>query len=99
MAGAPGRTTTPKSFEQLWAELDQVPEGTIGEIVNGEIVEAQRPDAPHIGASTHLTILLGGPFRLGQGGPGGWVILAEPRIRFSSLMRVPDLAGWRAERF
>ena len=43
---------------------------------------------------------LHGPFRRGQGGPGGWVILDEPEIHLGPKPDkvVPDLAGWRRER-
>jgi Uma2 family endonuclease len=43
--------------------------------------------------------VLAGPFRFGNGGPGGWVFRIEPRIRFADEIRVPDVAGWSAERF
>ncbi|MBI4510563.1 MAG: Uma2 family endonuclease [Deltaproteobacteria bacterium] len=82
-----------------WDDLDEVPEGYIGEIVAGEIVVTPRPNAPHARATTKLTIVLGGPFDSGIGGPGGWVLLDEPRIRFGEDIRVPDLAGWRKERW
>jgi Uma2 family endonuclease len=41
---------------------------------------------------------LGGPFDLGSGGPGGWVILDEPELHLGADVVVPDLAGWRRER-
>jgi Uma2 family endonuclease len=41
---------------------------------------------------------LGGPFRKGWNGPGGWVILVEPELHLSDHVVVPDLAGWRRER-
>lgn len=34
---------------------------------------------------------------MGIGGPGGWVIFDEPRVRFGDDVRVPDIAGWRKE--
>jgi Uma2 family endonuclease len=54
---------------------------------------------PHAMAATDLSGLLTGWFRFGNGGPGGWRIVFEPRIRFGDEIRVPDVAGWRAERF
>lgn len=100
MAGTADRTREPRSFEQLWDDLDEVPEGFVGEIVAGEVVLTPRPAAPHIGATSDLGGLLTAWFRFGMGGgPGGWVILHEPRIRFEDEIRVPDLAGWRAARF
>jgi Uma2 family endonuclease len=47
--------------------------------------------------------MLGGllldPYRRGIGGPGGWIILDEPELHFGDDVLVPDLAGWRRERF
>lgn len=88
-----------RSFDELWEALLLVPEGKVGEIVDGEIVETPRPDHPHVGALSDLGFLLGASFKFGIGGPGGWVILHEPGIRFGDDMRIPDLAGWRRERF
>jgi Uma2 family endonuclease len=67
--------------------------------VAGEIVVTPRPDEPHARATSDLGVLLGAPFRLGIGGPGGWIIRDEPRIRFGEEIRVPDLGGWRKERW
>lgn len=82
-----------------WEDLDEVPEGFVGEIVAGEIVVTPRPDAPHASVASDLGMVLGPPFRFGTGGPGGWVILFEPGIQFGEDMRIPDLAAWRTERF
>jgi Uma2 family endonuclease len=80
-------------------DLDDLPEDVIGQIVNGELIVHPRPDPPHTEAASVLTGFLFAPFRQGIGGPGGWIILAEPKIRFGSQILVPDLAGWRRERF
>jgi Uma2 family endonuclease len=42
---------------------------------------------------------LGNPFDRGVDGPGGWVILFEPKIQFGPQLLVPDLAAWRKEGF
>ena len=99
MSGAADRRREAKTFEQLWDELERVPDDHIGEIVGGEVVALPRPNPPHVRACSDLGTLLGAWFRFGIGGPGGWVILDEPRIRFGDEIRVPDLAGWRVERF
>jgi Uma2 family endonuclease len=39
------------------------------------------------------------PYRFSKGGPGGWTILVEPEIAFGDNIIVPDLAGWKIERF
>lgn len=84
---------------KTWDDLLDVPEGYVGELVAGEIIMHPRPDPPHVGAASDLGALLGSAFRFGIRGPGGWVILDEPRIRFGNDIRVPDLAGWLADRF
>jgi Uma2 family endonuclease len=82
-----------------WDDLLGVEEGYLGEIVNGELVVTPRPGPPHTETASDLGIVLGGPFRLGRGGPGGWVIAFEPRVLFIEDIRVPDLAAWRVERY
>jgi len=40
------------------------------------------------------------PYQFGEGGgPGGWIILDEVEISLGEDLIVPDLAGWRRERF
>ena len=41
---------------------------------------------------------IGGPFDLGEGGPGGWLLLDEPEVHLLGQIVVPDLAGWRRGR-
>ncbi len=84
---------------KTWEDLEDVPEGFVGEIVGGEMVLMPRPHPPHGRAQARLGYRIGGPFDLGDGGPGGWAIRIEPRIRFGEDIRVPDLGGWRLERF
>lgn len=87
------------SFEELWERLLDVPEEFLGEIVDGEVRLVPRPDPPHLRAAGRLGRLIGSSFDWDAGGPGGWVIFAEPRIRFGDELRIPDLAGWRVERY
>jgi Uma2 family endonuclease len=82
-----------------WEDLLEVPEDAIGEIVDGELIVLPRPDRPHVQVASDLGALLCSAFRFGRGGPGGWVILDEPRLRLGPDIRVPDLAGWRRERY
>lgn len=80
------------------ADLEAVPEGSTGEILDGELVVQPRPAAPHLRSATALTGELSGPFDRGRGGPGGWVLLAEPELHLGADVVVPDLAGWRRGR-
>ena len=94
------RTMEAPSRPASWEDLETVPDDQIGEIVDGEIVVSPRPDVPHAKTASDLGVLLGGPFRMGVGGPGGWVILDEPEIHLGPKPDkvVPDLAGWHRER-
>ena len=87
-----------------WEDLDDVPEGFVGEVVGGVVMMSPRPNPPHAHVATALTSVLHGAFG-GVGGPdgpnggAGWIILFEPRIAFREEIRVPDIAGWRRERY
>ncbi|HXO20488.1 MAG TPA: Uma2 family endonuclease [Thermoanaerobaculia bacterium] len=92
-------TSTPSHSPATEADLDFLPEQVMGQIIGGELVVHPRPGAPHTEAASMLGALLIQAFGRGNGGPGGWVILHEPDIRFGRDLLVPDLAGWRRERF
>nr|AYM53984.1 hypothetical protein [Pyxidicoccus sp.] len=81
------------------ADIEALPEGVVGEIIDGTLYVHPRPRAGH---GDILAVLFGelqGPFRTGRGGPGGWIIHVEPGIRLAEAPEfVPDLAGWRRER-
>jgi Uma2 family endonuclease len=94
MAGKPGGTGKPASYEDLLA----LPEHVIGEIVDGELIVSPRPAPKPALSATVLSGELGGPFHRGRGGPGGWWILFEPELHLDRDVLVPDLAGWRRER-
>jgi Uma2 family endonuclease len=82
------------------AAFRAVPDTMIAEILDGELHTMPRPARPHTKAASVLGGELYAPFRRGAGGPGGWVILAEPEIHLGPRpdIVVPDLAGWRRER-
>jgi Uma2 family endonuclease len=82
-----------------YADLYDVPENQVGEIIDGELFATPRPAVPHAIAGTALGGLLFDPYRRGIGGPGGWIILYEPELHFRDDVLVPDFAGWRRERF
>ena len=85
---------------RLYDQLQALPEGLTGEILNGQLHTQPRPSGPHARAETELSIDIGGAYGRGRGGPGGWWILIEPEIHFVTdrEVAVPDLAGWRKER-
>lgn len=82
-----------------YADLEELPPNMVGEIITGELYASPRPAVPHTRAASRLGGVLMGPFDLGANGPGGWVILHEPELHLGHDVLVPDLAGWRGERF
>jgi Uma2 family endonuclease len=93
-----GRSATGK--KATYADLLQVPDHLVAEIVDGELVASPRPALPHALASSALGSDLFGRFHRGGGPdhPGGWWILDEPELHLGEDVLVPDLAGWRRER-
>ena len=89
----------PAARKATWDDLLNVAEGYVGEIVAGQLVVHPRPGAPHAETASDLGGVLTPPFKFGRGGPGGWVIVHEPRVALDQDIRVPDLAGWNAERY
>lgn len=68
------------------------------ERIAGEVYVEPHPTLRQVMASSVLSGLLVGPLQLSAGGPGGWVILARPRVQLGEDIVIPDLAAWRAER-
>ena len=96
-------SSQPKIRRATYADVEALPAHLVGEIIAGELVASPRPSPPHTETASALGYLISGPFRFGNGGPGGWWIEDEPELRlgidpdFDPV--VPDLAGWRKERF
>lgn len=87
-------------FAALYARYRTLGEGVRAEIVAGEIRMVPAPRPRHVRTASVLGIRLGGKFGFdSDDGPGGWVILDEPELRFGDEIRIPDLAGWRVERY
>jgi Uma2 family endonuclease len=83
-----------------YADIEALPEGVVGEILYGALHTQPRPTAGHGLAGSNLGVEIGGPFgRARGGGPGGWVILDEPELHLGTHVVVPDMAGWRRERY
>jgi Uma2 family endonuclease len=85
--------------DSLYQQLVNLPEGLVGEIIDGQLYTHPRPAGPHAVATSALGADLHGAFHQGRGGPGGWWILDEPELHFvrDSEVAVPDIAGWRRE--
>lgn len=88
----------PAPRRATYADIVALPEGVVGELIDGILYTQPRPAGPHSLVASGLGIDLGGPFDRGRGGPGGWFIIDEPELHFDENVLVPDLAGWRVER-
>jgi Uma2 family endonuclease len=102
---AHGRVIVPhverRKRQATYADLMEVPDTKIAEIIDGELIVSPRPGSPHAHAATVIGIDVGGPFHRGPGdpaGPGGWWILLEPELHLDKDVVVPDWAGWKRER-
>lgn len=80
-------------------DLYNIPENMTGEIIDGELFVSPRPSMEHIFATSLLGSELIFSYYHGRGGPGGWIILAEPELKLEEDILVPDLAGWKKGRF
>ena len=92
-------TTKPSPRAPTLADLDALPPGIVGEIIEGVLYTMTKPRMRH----QHVTLGIGAdlrsPFGLGRGGPGGWCIIPEPGIELPNTPEIsPDVAGWRRER-
>lgn len=81
------------------ADLEALPSGVKGEIIDGVMYTMTRPRGPHQRLGLGIGADLRDPFDRGRGGPGGWWILPEPGIELLNTPEIsPDVAGWRRER-
>src|SRR4051812_15946327 len=79
------------------ADIDALPPGIKGEIVERVLYTTTRPRGPHQQVATRIAGGLLVPFDFE--GPGGWRILIGPGIELPrSPEFAPDIAGWRRER-
>lgn len=91
-------TLKPSKKRATYADVYDVPDNFVAEILDGDLYASPRPAIPHAHAASVLLGELIGPFHRGRHGPGGWVILYEPELHFANDVLVPDLAGWRRGR-
>lgn len=90
----------PARSEATYEDLHDIPENMTGEIVGGELIVTPRPSRKHGFTATVLGSRLTPPYYFGEGGgPGGWILIIEPEIGLEKDVLVPDLAGWKEERF
>lgn len=88
----------PKPPAATYSDLEALPPHMVGEIVYGVLHAHPRPAPRHGLAANRLGYEITGPFDMGRGGPGGWILIVEPELHLGPHVVVPDIAGWRRER-
>ncbi|MEO0321739.1 MAG: Uma2 family endonuclease [Myxococcota bacterium] len=86
--------TAPFRRAATYQDVLDAPEHQVAELIDGDLYLQPRPAQPHTTAASVLGMLLGPPFQLGRGGPGGWWIHDAPELHLRGDVLVPDLAGW-----
>ncbi len=90
--------TMKNSTRATYQDVLDAPPQIVAEIVDGTLYTNRRPGIPYAIASSDLLAIVGPPFSLGRGGPGGWLILHEPELHLDDDIMVPNQAGWLLER-
>jgi Uma2 family endonuclease len=81
------------------ADLDALPPGMVGEIIEGVLYTMTKPRVRHQRTTRTIGGRIGDPFDHGRGGPGGWWVVTEPGIELPNTPEIsPDVAGWHRER-
>jgi Uma2 family endonuclease len=89
----------PARIAPTFADIDTLPPGIKGEIIEGVLYTMTRPRGTHQQAAVRIGHAVVGPFDLSISGPGGWQILPEPGIELPNTPEIaPAVAGWRRER-
>jgi len=85
--------------QAAYSALEALPMGWVGEIVDEELVASPRPAHGQARAAFMLGVELGERLDPRRGGSGRWCFLRAPELRLGRDVLVPDLAGWRRDRF
>lgn len=92
-------TTKPSTKPPTLADLDALPPGVVGEIIDGVLYTMTKPRMRHQRTMLKIGGGVAAPFDDGIGGPGGWWIIPEPGIELPDTPEIaPDVAGWRRDR-
>lgn len=90
----------PAKKKATYDDLYDIPDNMTGEIISGELIVTPRPSRKHTYATSALGSEIIHSYQFGRnGGPGGWIVIIEPEIKLGEHTMVPDLAGWKEERY
>lgn len=93
------RMDGPHKKNATYADIEAVPEGKVGQLIDGDLYICGRPRVRHSLAITTLLSQLVPSSN--DRSPKGWLFLLEVEIWFGKNGRnlfVPDIAGWRRSR-
>ena len=83
-----------------YADVLAAPVDQIAQVIAGELHLHPRPARRHTRSASALAVHLGTAADFGRDNEGGdWIILIEPEMHLGGDIVVPDLAGWRIDRF
>lgn len=83
-----------------YADVLAAPREQVAQVIDGELHLYPRPARRHTRSASALLTHLGMAADFGRDGEGGdGIILTEPELHFGDDVLVPDLAGWRVQRF
>ena len=88
-----------KLAKDIYAEFLDLPSNMVGEIINGALHAHPRPARPHGRTAGELFSDIHSRFSRGRGGPGGWIFIPEQELHFGPHIIVPDISGWKVERY
>ncbi|HEX3763053.1 MAG TPA: Uma2 family endonuclease [Kofleriaceae bacterium] len=92
-------TTKPGPRTPTLADLDALPPGIVGEIIDGVLYTMTKPRMRHQRTTRLIGGTIGAPFDDERDGPDGWWIVTEPGIELPNTPEIsPDVAGWRRTR-
>lgn len=93
--------TDPAQKRASYADVLSAPPHLRAEIIGGQLHLQPRPARRHLRSASSLGSFLHGAFDAALHGPGGWIIVVEPELHLGPEpdILVPDLGGWREERY
>jgi hypothetical protein len=85
------------SFEDLVSQVRQLPQGKVGQVLNGRLYTSNgaAPAHVHVVGELSATLIAGSPS--GDPVPEGWTFLTEVELALpDEVLVMADIAGWRA---
>lgn len=90
----------PPRRQATYEDVLAAPPHQVAQVLDGELYLHPRPARRHTRAASSLGARLFIDFDAGRSDEGGeWIILYEPELHLGRDIVVPDLAGWRVDRF